>query len=257
MTVQVGTSGWQYADWRGGFYPESMPQRRWLEHYAVNFACVEVNNTFYRLPTEDVFAQWRQRTPPGFHLALKLSRYISHIRRLHDTAASMAMFLDRAAPLGDRLGPLLLQLPPTLEVDVARLGDTLAAIPGRYRIAVEVRHPSWFRGDVMDLLARRDAALCLTDRQGMPQEPLRATASWGYLRFHRGSASSWSYAEPDLRAWASRLLELWGVDAEVYAFFNNDSHCAAVGDAVAFARLCTAAGLAVSRVPTAEAVHLT
>ncbi|HYA00543.1 MAG TPA: DUF72 domain-containing protein [Candidatus Binatia bacterium] len=255
MTVRIGTSGWQYADWRGAFYPEKMPQRLWLERYASHFDVVEVNNTFYRLPAAEVFAQWRERVPASFRFALKLSRYISHIRRLREPAESMRTFLERAAQLGDRIGPLLLQLPPNFPVDPGRLEDALAAVPHRFRVAVEVRHASWFREEVAAVLRRHDAALCLTDRCGEPQEPRWPTAGWGYLRFHQGAEGDWSYGERTLRDWASRVRSLWGEGADVHAFFNNDPGCAAVRDAAAFAQVCAEAGLAVSRVPDAGALR--
>ena len=255
MTVWIGTSGWQYSDWRCRVYPEGLPQRLWLEHYAATFACVEVNNTFYRLPAEDVFAQWRERVPAGFLFALKLSRYVSHIRRLREVGDPIKTFLGRASRLGDRMGPMLLQLPPNLEAEPARLRDALAAVPTRIRVAVEVRHASWFRDEVAEVLRDCDAALCLTDRHGEPQEPEWATAEWGYLRFHRGSRSGWSYADPVLEHWADRLRSLWGPRAEAFAFFNNDPGGAAVRDASRFARICTEAGLSVARVPEAAATE--
>jgi uncharacterized protein YecE (DUF72 family) len=249
MTLWVGTSGWQYRDWRGPFYPEKLAQRRWLEHYAAGFGCVEVNNTFYRLPAEEAFAAWRESVPPGFRFALKLSRYLTHIRRLREPAEPVATFLERARPLADRLGPLLLQLPPNFAVDAERLEDTLAAFPDGLHVAVEVRHPSWFRENVADVLRRHDAALCLTDREGRLQEPEWATAGWGYLRFHKGTSHGWRYPEGTLREGAERALRLWAAGADVYAFFNNDPGCAAVADAAAFARIAFDAGLAVSHVP--------
>lgn len=245
----VGTSGWQYTDWRGPFYPERLPQRLWLDHYAARFACVEVNSTFYRLPAEAVFAGWAERAPAGFRFALKLSRYISHVRRLTGVADALLLFLQRSQPLGDHAGPLLLQLPPTLPADPGRLREVLAAVPGRHRIAVEVRHAAWLSSPVLAVLRERNAALCLADRDGEAQGPLVATSSWGYLRLHRGGPSSWGYSEAALRRWADRVRSLWGDGADVYAFFNNDPGCAAVRDAAAFARCCAEAGLPVSRVP--------
>lgn len=254
----MGTSGWQYRDWRGGFYPERMPQREWLDHYVAHFQCVEVNNTFYRLPREEVFEQWRSRAPRGFSFGLKLSRYLSHIKRLQDPAGSVALFLDRATRLGDRIGPLLLQLPPNFEVDTQRLRDALAAIPSHLRVAVEFRHASWFREDVAELLRARDVPLCLTDRLEHLQEPAWQTASWGYIRFHQGCADPWpSYRPRCLHAWAERLASMWGRDADVYAFFNNDPHGAAVRDAVVFAERCRAVGLTPTRVPNLDDVRLT
>ncbi len=252
MVLWVGTSGWQYRDWRGPFYPEKLPQRRWLEHYAASFACVEVNNTFYRLPAEEVFAAWRESVPAGFRFALKLSRYLSHVRRLRDPGDPVRTFLERSRALRSFRGPLLLQLPPNFQVDVERLEGTLSAFPPSLRVAVEVRHPSWFREEVAEVLRRHDSALCLTDREGEPQEPAWATASWGYLRFHKGTGRAWRYREATLQEWAGRACRLWGTGGDVYAFFNNDPGCAAVTDAIAFARAGDGAGFRVSRVPTVD-----
>jgi uncharacterized protein YecE (DUF72 family) len=254
MTVWIGTSGWQYRDWRGPFYPEKLPQRLWLEHYARHFRCVEVNNTFYRLPREEVFAGWRDTAPEGFRFALKLSRYISHVRRLRDIADPLRTFMERAAGLGDRVGPLLLQLPPNFPADPGRLSEALDAVPGTVQVALEVRHASWFTTEVAGVLRHHHAPLCLTDREGKIQEPEWATAAWGYVRFHRGSRSGWGYPEATLRQWASRVRALWGADGEVYAFFNNDPGGAAIRDAAAFARACADQGLAVSGVPDPSAL---
>jgi uncharacterized protein YecE (DUF72 family) len=255
VTVRIGTSGWQYGDWRGRFYPPAAPVRTWLEHYATRFDCVEVNSTFYRLPGEAVFAGWAARVPDGFEYALKVSRYITHVRRLGEPAEPMRTFLEHAAGLGGRLGPLLLQLPPRFRADPGRLREACAAVPPPLRLAVEFRDPSWFRDDVAAILRERDAALCLTDRLGEMREPAWATASWAYVRFHRAGPDDWSYAEPALRTWAERVGSLWGSDADVYAFFNNDPGAAAIRDAVTFGRVCSAAGLTVSRVLQPAAVY--
>ncbi|MGN9778377.1 DUF72 domain-containing protein [Micromonospora sp. H33] len=142
--ILVGTSGWQYRDWRGRFYPDRLPQRLWLEHFAARFATVEVNNAFYRLPERDTFAAWRARTPDDFCVTVKMSRYLTHIKRLRDPAEPVARFLGRATALGDRLGPVLLQLPPNLPADPDTLDATLRRFPADVRVAVEPRHPSWW-----------------------------------------------------------------------------------------------------------------
>ena len=138
----LGTSGWQYADWRGPFYPQKLPQRRWLEHYAQHFSTVEVNNAFYRLPERATFEAWRARTPAGFIVTVKASRYLTHIKRLRDPAEPVARLMERATGLGDRLGAVLLQLPPTLQADPPLLAETLKHFPDGVRVAVEPRHPS-------------------------------------------------------------------------------------------------------------------
>src|SRR6266498_3172291 len=153
MPVLVGTSGWQYRDWRGRFYPERLAPSRWLEHYASRFATVESNNAFYRLPEADTFAAWSDRTPPDFVMAVKASRFLTHVKRLRDPSEPVARFLGHAAYLGGKLGPVLLQLPPSLRADAGLLDATLACFPAGLRVAVEPRHQSWFSDQVLDLPA--------------------------------------------------------------------------------------------------------
>jgi uncharacterized protein YecE (DUF72 family) len=237
MATRVGTSGWQYRDWRGVLYPDGLPQRQWLAHYANRFATVEVNNAFYRLPERSTFERWRDETPDGFVVAVKVSRYLTHIKRLKDPAEPVARLLDRASGLGDRLGPFLLQLPPTLQADPERLDACLAAFPADARVAVEPRHTSWWTAEVRAVLAARRAALCWADRRG-PITPLWATADWGYLRFHEGRAHPTPcYGRQALQTWIERIRAAWPRPADVYAFFNNDAHGAAVHNADQFRRL--------------------
>jgi uncharacterized protein YecE (DUF72 family) len=228
----IGTSGWQYKDWRGRFYPQELPQRLWLEHYAQRFPTVEVNNAFYRLPERDTFAQWRARTPESFVIAVKMSRYLTHIKRLHDPAEPVKRFLDRAAALGDRLGPVLLQLPPNLKSNVDDLERALACFPKGIEVAVEPRHPSWWSGEVRATLERHDAALCWADRKGRPVTPLWRTAPWGYVRMHEGRANPRPrYGRRALTAWLDRVASAYPGDAKVFVYFNNDTGGAAVTDA--------------------------
>jgi uncharacterized protein YecE (DUF72 family) len=237
MTLWVGTSGWQYADWRGELYPEKLPQRQWLSHYADHFRCVEVNNAFYRLPERDTFASWRDQTPSGFVVAVKVSRYLTHIKRLKDPEEPVARLVDRAEGLGDRLGPFLLQLPPNLQADPERLDACLAAFPRSARVAVEPRHLSWWSDEVRAVLGERGAALCWADRAG-PITPLWVTAGWGYVRFHEGRAQPPpSYGRQALKSWLERIRNAWPRSADVYAFFNNDTRAAAVHNADTLAQL--------------------
>jgi uncharacterized protein YecE (DUF72 family) len=252
MPTLIGTSGWQYRDWRGRLYPSRLPQARWLEHYADAFGTVELNNAFYRLPDRQTFAGWRARTPDGFVIAVKASRYLTHIRRLRDPAEPVARLLDHARGLGDRLGPVLLQLPPTLRADAGLLAGCLACFPADVRVAVEPRHPSWWVDEVRDVLADRGAALCWADRRGRPITPLWRTAGWGYLRLHEGGAARWPwYGRQALRTWAARLAETWPDAADVYVYFNNDPGGAAVENAVDFAAAVRAAGRTAGRAPEA------
>ncbi|GAA4792221.1 hypothetical protein GCM10023329_50200 [Streptomyces sanyensis] len=196
MPVLLGTSGWQYDDWRGVLYDEGVPRRRWLEVYARSFRTVENNNVFYRLPEEATFAGWRERTPPGFVMAVKASRFLTHVRRLRDPEEPVARLMERARGLGGRLGPVLLQLPPTLRGDPAALDAVLGCFPAGVRVAVEPRHPSWWTAEVRGVLAAHGAALCWADRGSRPVSPLWRTAEWGYLRLHEGRAAPWPATGP-------------------------------------------------------------
>ncbi|MBY8874631.1 DUF72 domain-containing protein [Micromonospora sp. PLK6-60] len=247
----VGTSGWQYRDWRDRFYPAKLPQRRWLEHYADRFATVEVNNAFYRLPERDTFAAWRARTPDDFCVAVKMSRYLTHIKRLREAAEPVARFLDRATALGDRLGPVLVQLPPNLRADPDALAATLRHFPDDVRVAVEPRHPSWWSDTTRRVLERHRAALVWADRGSRPITPLWRTTDFGYLRLHEGRARPWPrYGRAALAAWVRRLAAAFDPAEPAYVYFNNDPGGAAIVDAVAFAALAGRAGHRVTRTPS-------
>ena len=161
VRAYVGTSGWQYREWRTAVYPDGLPQRAWLSHLATRFSTVEVNNTFYRLPERTTFLKWSREVPPEFVFAVKMSRYVTHIRRLRDVSASVETFCDRARGLGAKLGPVLVQLPPRFPVDLGRLQGLLEAVPSGIRIALEVRDRSWHREDVFAALDASGAALVL------------------------------------------------------------------------------------------------
>lgn len=171
MTLFVGTSGWQYQDWRGVFYPEGCPTRLWLEEYAAGFATVEINNAFYRLPTRENFEAWRDRVPRDFVVAVKASRYLTHIKRLRDPEEPVHRLMSHAQGLGDRLGPILLQLPPTLRADADLLNTCLGCFPSGTRIAVEPRHDSWWAPEIREVLESHGAALCWADTRSRPATP--------------------------------------------------------------------------------------
>jgi uncharacterized protein YecE (DUF72 family) len=246
--ILVGTSGWQYRDWRVRFYPRGLPQHRWLAHYAGRFATVELNAAFYRLPERGTFAGWRDHTPDDFCMAVKMSRYLTHVRRLRDPAEPVARFLERAGALGDRLGPVLLQLPPTLPADAETLAAVLAQFPAQVRVAVEPRHASWWTDEIRRTLERHGAALCWADRRGRPITPLWRTADFGYLRLHEGRAEPRPrYGPAALRSWLHRLTDTYGRDETVYVYFNNDPNGAALVDAASFAALCHEHAVPVTR----------
>lgn len=218
-TCRVGTSGYLYRHWRGEFYPVDLPVRSWFRHYTRYFDCVEINNTFYRLPESETFDAWREAAPPGFRFALKLSRYATHQKKLRDPEEPLARFSERAERLGGSLGPILVQLPPRWRADPSRLDHFLACAPSRHRIAVEVRDPDWLQRDVYAVLRRHGAALVLHDL--IAEHPIRLTAAWTYLRFH-GRDYSGTYSHQALSGTARRIRRWLGAGVDVWAFFNND-----------------------------------
>jgi uncharacterized protein YecE (DUF72 family) len=247
--LYVGTSGWQYRDWRDAFYPHDLGQGRWLRHYAERFQTVELNNSFYGLPPASTFDRWRDETPADFVMAVKASRFLTHLKRLRDPEGPVDLFLERARHLGSKLGPVLLQLPPRFRADAGRLAGALDRFPGEVRVAVEFRDDSWYAGDVRAVLEAHGAALCLADS---PQRrtPEWRTADWGFVRFHEGAGSPRPcYGERALATWAERIARLWRADQDVFCYFNNDHLACAVRDAVVFAGLVRKAGLQPSRVP--------
>jgi uncharacterized protein YecE (DUF72 family) len=230
-----------------------VPQARWLEHFAGRFATVENNGTFYRLPAQDTFAQWAQRTPADFTMAVKASRYLTHQRRLREPAEPVARLLAAASGLGSRLGPVLVQLPPDFPVDTTRLANCLAEFrrrgPSNLRIAVEPRHDSWWTSEVAELLIEHDTALVWSDRREHPVGPLWTTCEWRYIRLHEGASNaSPRYRERGLREWVDRIATN-GDEPDCYVYFNNDTHAAAIQDATAFAAIARDAGYSVARTP--------
>ncbi|MFE6177566.1 DUF72 domain-containing protein [Streptomyces sp. NPDC056464] len=251
MTLFVGTSGWQYKEWRDVLYPPDVPMRLWLEEYTTHFATVEINNAFYRLPTRENFEAWRDRVPGDFVVAVKASRYLTHIKRLRDPEEPVHRLMTHAEGLGARLGPVLLQLPPTLRADAELLDACLACFPSpRTRIAVEPRHDSWWTQEIREVLESRGAALCWADVESRPATPLWRTTDWGYVRFHVGRARRWPhYGRQALDTWVRRIADTWSDDEDVYAYFNNDPTGAAVEDAAVFGTAATSTGLTVTRTP--------
>ena len=223
--VRVGCSGWVYKDWRGGLYPEGLPQRAWLRHYAERFDTVEVNSTFYRLPLVSSVESWVEETPPGFVFAVKGSRYLTHVKRLGDLGRGLDRFFERLEPLvsSGKLGPVLWQLPENFHRDDDRLRgalDALAARPGRH--AFEFRHPSWFEAGVYAILRDAGAPLVIAHDPRRPFVERVLTAPWTYVRFHRGERGvAGNYSRSELELWRRRIAA-WRSRAEVFAYFNND-----------------------------------
>lgn len=221
--VRIGTSGWSYRHWIGPFYPEGTRSADFLSHYAAQFDASEVNNTFYSLPGPETFAAWREATPAGFEFACKASRYITHMKKLKDPRESVARFFAAVDALGDKLGPILFQLPPNFPINLGRLRAFLDSLPAGYRYAFEFREESWFDEPVYELLDRHGAALVIYDLEGA-LSPLRATGALVYLRLHGPSSEAYcgSYDDAALQSWAARIAA-WRQDGRhVYCFFDND-----------------------------------
>jgi uncharacterized protein YecE (DUF72 family) len=219
--VRIGCSGWNYAHWRDVVYPKGLPARRWLEHYATLFDTVEINNTFYRLPSVSAVRSWVDESPDGFLFAVKSSRYLTHMKRLRDMGQPVRRFYERIDPLvrSPKLGPVLWQLPETFHRDDERLAGALEALPsGRH--CFEFRHESWFADEVYDLLRRHRVALVLGDDPRRPFQTRELTADFTYVRFHHGGGDG-NYSHQQLAAWVRRIEE-WRRSVDVYAYFNND-----------------------------------
>jgi uncharacterized protein YecE (DUF72 family) len=221
--ARIGCSGWNYDDWRGPFYPEKAPRRRWLELYAERFDTVEVNTTFYRLPNREAVAGWVSQTPAEFRFAVKASRYLTHIRRLQDLGDGIKRFYERIEPLIEhrRLGPVLWQLPGNFKRDDDRLGRWLEALPEGMH-TIEFRHPSWFVPEVTRALRAHHVALAIGDHPQRPFQTYEATAGWRFVRFHYGSRGrAGNYSATELDTWARRIAQ-WRRRQSVWAYFNND-----------------------------------
>ncbi len=235
--IRIGTSGYHYLHWRGPLYPPDLPTSRWLPYYAGEFDTVELNATFYRLPTESAIANWYDQVPDSFLFAVKGSRFLTHMKKLKDSGTGLDRFFSRASGLHDKLGPILWQLPPGWEANPDRLAAFLAALPKHRRYAFEFRDDSWYVPEVYDLLERHGAALCLFHMAGF-QTPLQLTAPFVYLRLH-GPAGPYqgSYSDDQLAVWADRTAD-WSPKVQaVYAYFNNDTRGYAVANARTLKRL--------------------
>jgi len=217
MHIRVGTSGYSYKEWKGSFYPDDLPAAKMLPYYAERFDSVEINNTFYRMPKPEMVGKWGEQVPDGFTFVLKAPQRITHQKRLVGAEGDVAHLYDVAETLGEKLGPILFQLPPYSKKDAGKLRDFLAALPTARKVAFEFRHDSWCDDEVYELLRGRDAALCLadTDETPDPDALVVPTASWGYLRLRRTE-----YTEGELAAWAERVQrQAWD---ETYVFFKHE-----------------------------------
>jgi uncharacterized protein YecE (DUF72 family) len=239
--VHIGTSGWNYPHWQGVFYPKDCPRRNWLEYYARHFDVLELNASFYRLPGGETFRKWRQRTPENFVWAVKMNRYVSHIRRLKNVEGAMGRFYDAVSALGEKLGPILIQLPPSLVYERSLLDSFLELLDPSRRHAIEVRHASWMQKAFLDDLRRRNVAFCIADTAGRYPGQVAVTADFAYLRLH-GSQKLYAslYTEEELRNWAGKIKD-WS--CETWVFFDNDAAGHAVRNALRLREICGGASL--------------
>jgi uncharacterized protein YecE (DUF72 family) len=230
--VRIGCSGWNYRDWKDRLYAGA-PAREWLELYAREFDTVEVNNTFYRLPSRSAVEGWIERSPPGFTFAVKASRYLTHVKRLANLDRGVKIFWERIEPLAaaSKLGPMLWQLPANFKRDDERLRGAIAELtPGRH--CFEFRHESWFVDEVYDLLRAAGVALVIGDDPERPFQTHEMTTDWTFIRFHRGNRGRrGNYSRRELETWKRRIAA-WRSEVEVFAYFNNDWEGFAVDNAL-------------------------
>lgn len=222
--VHVGTSGWHYGHWRGPFYPEDMHDDQMLGFYIQHFHTVEINNSFYHLPSRQTFQSWGEQVPAGFIFAVKASRYITHMKKLRDPAQATEKFFANVEALGKKTGPILFQLPPHWHCDTMRLKTFLETLSGGYRYAFEFRDPTWFNDDVSALLREHNAAFCVYDLAGQ-ESPKELTTNYAYLRLHGPAEQKYSgrYTRPQLRQWLE-LCAGWLKNGarQVFVYFDND-----------------------------------
>ena len=247
MKVFVGTSGWNYGPWRGLFYPEKLAKARWLEYYSGIFPTLEVNATFYREMSESTYEKWRLSTPEGFRWAVKAHRFITHVKRLRGVAEPVGRFFSSVSALGDKLGPVLFQLPPSLAFDKETIVKFRRCLPSDRRCAIEARHASWMEDEAVDLLRELGLGFCVSDSGGRYPSRVAATSDFSYFRLHgpRELYAS-AYSASDLEAWAERIADL-NVDA--YVYFDNDFRAYAPENARSLMELTGGAG----RLPAEDA----
>lgn len=265
--LYVGTSGWVYGDWSfdyaqdklNYFYPPKLPKRKWLEYYSGHFKTVEVNATFYHQMKPKTFENWAKTVPSDFVFAIKASRFITHVKRLKVTNSSVIQIIEPASVMGEKLGPILLQLPPRLKADAKRLADFLQMFTSeepigaprrwlqgllrggkmRLKMAFEFRDPSWFNESIYQVLRKYKGALVIAESGGYWPNDEVVTADFTYIRFHgEGGSYASKYTDEELRVWAKKIRRWQKSGIEVYAYFNNDVSAFAVDNAETLDQLC-------------------
>jgi uncharacterized protein YecE (DUF72 family) len=229
--IRIGCSGWNYRHWRGRFYPEGLPQKRWFEFYAEHFDTVEINNSFYRLPKAETFEKWRDQAPPGFCYAVKANRFLTQAKKLKDCEEPLGRMMAPVRALGDRLGPILYQLPPRFRINLERLEDFLKLAPKGAISVFEFRDRSWYAPETFALLDRYGASFCVHDMAGSASERI-AVGPIAYVRFHGGAGKYWGrYADESLVSWVDWMVAQAKSGRPVWAYFNNDIDAHAIDDA--------------------------
>jgi uncharacterized protein YecE (DUF72 family) len=231
-SVRIGCSGWIYRHWRTLFYPEKMPQKDWFSHYAATFDTVEINNSFYRLPSAETFDKWRDQAPPGFRYAVKANRFLTQAKKLKDCAEPLERFLAPVRHLGETLGPILYQLPPRFRLNRDRLAEFISLLPRDLSHVFEFRDPSWLTEEVLALLDEQGVSFCAHDMPGLAT-PLSAAGPVAYVRFHGGEGKYWGrYSDARLLGWTDWIVAQARGGREVWCYFNNDIHGHAIEDAL-------------------------
>lgn len=228
----IGTSGWRYKHWIGPFYPDSVPDGQFLEYYTDHFSTVEINNSFYRLPTSKMLTKWRDTVPDNFTFSVKASRFITHMKKLKDPKKPVHSFLRRIKILDDKLGPILFQLPPSWKINIERLSSFLEILPKDYRYTFEFRDPSWFDSKVYEILSKYEAAFCIYELDGR-LSPKEVTTDFVYIRLHGPEgAYKGQYKTDMLNKWAYAFHEWKSQGKQIYCYFDNDEAGYAVEDAL-------------------------
>jgi uncharacterized protein YecE (DUF72 family) len=231
-TIRIGCSGWNYRHWRGAFYPEKLPVKRWFDHYAETFDTVELNTSFYHLPKPETFVKWKDQAPAGFRYAVKASRFITHAKKLKECEEPLDLFLSRARGLGEAMGPVLYQLPPRWAFNRERIEAFLALLPLDLVHVFEFREASWMAEEVIRLLGERGVSYCTHDMPGM-DVPRHAVGPVAYVRFHGFAGKYWGrYPDEVLIGWAGWMVDQARQGRDVWAYFNNDIHADAIADAL-------------------------
>lgn len=236
--IRIGTSGYSYKHWRGRYYPADLPASEWLRFYLRDFDTVELNNTFYHLPAEQAFDNWRKATPHGFVFAVKGSRFLTHMIKLKDPERGLVNFMPRAERLRRKLGPILWQLPPKWNANVERLETFLSLLPKQHRYAFELRNPTWMNEDIYAVLRRHNAAFCIYELAGY-RSPLEVTSDWTYVRLHGPTQFKYqgSYSDEQLAEWAKRIRTWSKTMTAIYVYFDNDDSAYAVQNALTLKKM--------------------